>query len=784
MVHLAGVHGRAVDRDEREDGAEGADRSGGVGIDGIRLAHVSLRAESHVGRREEVLVEGAGAGVVRRRADADLVAGPEDKAAADLVGGGDCGLRRVRREVVLTGGIGDRRAEHGGTGGVEQLDGDAGDAGLAGILDAVGVVVIPDPVADLQGRGVAEGLEVAEPVGLAPGAADGGTVEEGRIGTKVRGGGGKCALGVGLVQVDDAGLIEEGLRQGTAAAARVRTGVVRGREHTGLGGEHDEGAEARLGPAIAGVVVGEPLAVGPGVAAGHAVALHDVGTRDEAGAQHIALAVGVGVRRDLLALAGNLVAVAVAHAEDHVVADEVDVAEDRLRVHLVAGVVVAVAAGDVGPGVVEVPGVPARLHDRSDFLLRHVEGGLVDLEVENEGVDAGGAELPDVVTELAGEKARLSGAHTADVDVAARADAKAEGAHIGVRALRVGDGAEVERVAGDVGRGGRDRRRDLVDGPVVEPHAVQVEAVIRDVEVAQRALADERRGRRVVVPVGARAARVGVGAAGEEGREQRVEIGPDRRGRRCGGVLEDDGGLVGHSCDRRRERRLAVQEARHEGRSRHSVVGDAVDGAGGSAERGDGGCRCGGVVGLGGGVGRRDEAGGSQVGRRGARDGADVPREDRGTEGRVVLAEVARLEHREVNIGDGRPTGEGDEAHGTGVIGAHAGALVPRRDLELDPDDAAGRTGDSHGVRAVGRRRGRADGGACTVVGEDVHATHNGVTSDTCHGGGLDAVGVVVGEDRSLDARGRRFGDGCGDNGREKGAEERHDCAYGEETAS
>ena len=39
---------------------------------------------------------------------------------------------------------------------VEQLDGDAVDAGLAGVLDAVAVGVVPDPVADRAGAAVAE----------------------------------------------------------------------------------------------------------------------------------------------------------------------------------------------------------------------------------------------------------------------------------------------------------------------------------------------------------------------------------------------------------------------------------------------------------------------------------------------------------------------------------------------------------------------------------------------------------------------------------------------------
>ncbi len=88
------------------------------------------------------------------------------------------------REEVGTAGVCGGGGEDGGSGGTEQVDGDACDAGCAIILDAVGVEVIPDEVA--------EGGELIEPcvdghIGIAGGQGVLGGDAGGGIGVRVGG---------------------------------------------------------------------------------------------------------------------------------------------------------------------------------------------------------------------------------------------------------------------------------------------------------------------------------------------------------------------------------------------------------------------------------------------------------------------------------------------------------------------------------------------------------------------------------------------------------------------
>ena len=58
-------------------------------------------------------------------------------------------VARLGLEVVEAVGVGGGGQHHVAGQGVLQVDGDAGDTGLAAVLQAVGVLVVPDPVADL-----------------------------------------------------------------------------------------------------------------------------------------------------------------------------------------------------------------------------------------------------------------------------------------------------------------------------------------------------------------------------------------------------------------------------------------------------------------------------------------------------------------------------------------------------------------------------------------------------------------------------------------------------------
>ena len=182
---LAGVlHAVVVHVDPRvvahgEHGAEepdvegvvvGAGGAGGVGErrevadpDGLsRVGQRGVRVDRPVaadtGPRQRQVHERAG--VVGRVVEGDRVqARRQERRPRDQV------LVRETAEVVLAVGVGDGRADQRGA--LAEADGDAGDPRPAGVLDPVAVGIVPDPVADLDRRGVAQQLEVAEPVGLA-----------------------------------------------------------------------------------------------------------------------------------------------------------------------------------------------------------------------------------------------------------------------------------------------------------------------------------------------------------------------------------------------------------------------------------------------------------------------------------------------------------------------------------------------------------------------------------------------------------------------------------------
>src|SRR6185369_14036404 len=207
--------------------------------------------------------------------------------AVQVVGGGHAGRQGrarhldgvVARQEVAEGvaavAAGRGGGDHG-AGAVEELDGDAVDTGLAAVLDAVGVGVAPDPVADRGGAAIAEvdvGAHLAAGEGDGRGVGGGGAIQVVGGGHAGRQGRARHLDGVVARQEVAEGVtpVAAGCGGGDHGAGAVEeldgdavdTGLAAVLDAVGVGVAPDPVAD-RGGAAIAEVDVGAHLAAGEG----------------------------------------------------------------------------------------------------------------------------------------------------------------------------------------------------------------------------------------------------------------------------------------------------------------------------------------------------------------------------------------------------------------------------------------------------------------------------------------------------------------------------------------